>query len=179
VTSSRSLSALLLALGLFRAGAAGQSPPTCAETPGFSKLDFWVGEWAVFVGDRQVGRNRIEKILDGCAVVESWTDAGGAEGRSLFYYSVATDTWKQVWVTGGATQPGGLKEKTLVLELPDGGVRFQGEIPLPDGGSYLDRTMLTPLEDGSVRQLIEISRDGETWQATFDAIYRRLPDGIR
>lgn len=173
------ISILLIACSLVPATLAAQPAPSCAGTPAFSKLDFWVGQWDVFVGDRQVGENRIDKILDGCAVAEHWTDAEGSEGRSLFYYNVATDTWKQVWVTDGATQPGGLKEKTLILELPDGGVRFQGEIPLPDGRSYFDRTTLTPLEDGSVRQLIEISRDGEVWQATFDAIYRRAPAGIR
>jgi hypothetical protein len=36
----------------------------------------------------------------------------------------------------------------------------------------LDRTTLTPLSDGRVRQVIEISRDhGTTWQTGFDAYY--------
>lgn len=53
-------------------------------------------------------------------------------------------------------------------------MRFQGEIALPDGTSYLDRTTLTLLETGDVRQLIEVSTDsGNHWRAVFDAIYRR------
>jgi hypothetical protein len=53
-------------------------------------------------------------------------------------------------------------------------VRFQGEIPKPDGTSYLDRTTLSPLSGNRVRQVIEISRDGgKTWQVTFDAEYPR------
>lgn len=144
----------------------------CDDLPGFHKLDYWVGNWNVFVGDRQVGTNRIAKILTGCAVEERWVDMAGNQGRSLFYYNPIADTWKQVWVTARATATGGLKEKTLIAELDGGALRFQGEIPLPDGRSYLDRTTLTPLADGRVRQVIETSRDaGRTWQVGFDAVY--------
>ena len=38
-----------------------------------------------------------------------------------------------------------IKEKVLIEELKDGGLRFQGEISHLDGKSHLDRTMLTPL----------------------------------
>jgi hypothetical protein len=121
-----------------------------------------------------VGTNRIVKVQAGCAIEEHWTGAGGSRGQSLFYYLPATQQWKQVWVTENAPRPGGIKEKSLVTEFEDGGIRFQGVIALPSGGSYLDRTTLTPLPDGSVRQLIEVSGDdGATWRSTFDAVYRR------
>ena len=94
----------------------------------------------------------------------------GADGKSLSYYQRTTKQWKQVWVTA----MGPIEEKKLVEELKDGGVRFQGEIPKPDGMSHVDRTTLTPLKDDRVRQVIEISRDGgKTWQVTFDAEYQR------
>lgn len=166
---------LLLAILLLAPPQADQ-PASCAEVEGFSSLDFWLGAWDVYVGEKLVGHNRIEKILDGCAVMEHWTAAGGGEGKSLFYYLPATDTWKQVWVTGRATAPGGVKEKTLVGVLEGGALRFQGEIALANGGSYLDRTTLTPLPGGEVRQLIEVSRDGgQSWKPVFDATYRRKP----
>ncbi|MGD8867748.1 MAG: hypothetical protein PVI01_08960 [Gemmatimonadales bacterium] len=51
---------------------------------------------------------------------------------------------------------------------------FQGEIPLPDGRTYLDRTTLTPLDGDRIRQVIEISgQAGVTWRTTFDAIHER------
>jgi hypothetical protein len=154
-------------------GSAQQPAVGCADQPGFDALDFWVGDWTVYIGELQVGTDRVEKILDGCAVAEHWTSATGGRGQSLFYYQRATGEWRQVWVTTGATQPGGVKEKRLAERLDDGSVRFVGEIPVAGGGSYLDRTTLTPLEGGRVRQLIEISTDdGRTWQATFDAVYR-------
>lgn len=163
----------VVAPALCGAVAPTRAEPPCEDTSGFDRLDFWVGEWEVFAGDRRVGHNRIEKILAGCAVMEHWTDAGGGQGKSLFFYQPLTDTWKQVWVTEDATRSGGLKEKTLVELLPDGGVRFQGEIPRAGGGVYLDRTTLTPAADGSVRQVIEVSEDGDAWRVTFDARYVR------
>jgi hypothetical protein len=64
-----------------------------------------------------------------------------------------------------------MKEKTLIEDLPDGGIRFQGEIPEVGGGKHFDRTTLTPMEDQKVRQVIEVSKDGKKWRTVFDAIY--------
>lgn len=45
------------------------------------------------------------------------------------------------------------------------------------GRRCLDRTTLTPLPGGGLRQVIEISTDqGATWQTTFVAEYRRSGD---
>lgn len=170
--------ALLLAAVLAPSPVAAQAAPPCADVPGFAELDFWLGEWVVRAGEQVVGRNRIEKVLRGCAVEEHWTGAGGQRGQSLFYFVPALGEWRQVWVTETATGTGGVKEKRLSERLGDGGVRFQGEIPVAGGGSYLDRTTLTPLEGDRVRQLIEVSTDGgATWRTTFDAVYARSGTG--
>jgi hypothetical protein len=146
----------------------------CEDDRGFHELDFWLGSWRVVSGGRTVGTNRIEKDLAGCAVVESWKDADGGEGKSLFFHPPMSSTWKQVWITDSATAPGGAKEKQLVSRGADGSLRFQGELPLPGGAVLLDRTTLTPLPGGRVHQLIEISRDdGAHWRTAFDAIYER------
>lgn len=165
--------AALAVLSMFSAAGAEEAP-SCAAEPDLHLLDFWVGEWDVFVGDRLVGRNRIEPILGGCAITETWRDRRGNEARSLFYYLPAERSWRQVWVTGRALAPGGVKEKRLVERLEHGGLRFQGEIRPPAGPAYLDRTTLEPGPRGKVRQIIEVSTDGgATWQATFDADYVR------
>ena len=162
-----------LFLSLWTLPATAQAP--CDEEPGFQTMDFWVGTWTVVTAQgQQAGTNRIEKILSGCAILEHWTGSGGSQGKSLFYYNPVTDAWKQVWITQNATAQGGLKEKNLIEKRDDGGLRFQGEIPLAGGGSYLDRTTLTPLPDGRVRQVIEWSTDdGATWNTAFDAFYVR------
>jgi hypothetical protein len=162
-----------LVLALPAVVAAQTTTPACAAQPEFRELDFWLGEWDVYSGGDLVGRNVIAKVLNGCAVTELWTDVGGGEGRSLFYYVPGARQWRQVWVTGAALAPGGVKEKRLI-ERVGSGVRFQGEITAASGARYLDRTTLTPNADGTVRQLIEISRDqGVTWTPTFDGTYRR------
>jgi hypothetical protein len=168
----------LAALSLLatRAHAQAQATPGCQADTVYNALDFWVGSWKVYVGDTLVGTNRITKILKGCAVTEEWQDAEGSKGQSLFYVEPTHHQWKQVWVTEVATRIGGLKEKHLIARLPGGAVRFQGEQPLPDGRTLLDRTTLSPLPGGVVRQLIEISFDGgTTWQPGFDARYRHSP----
>ena len=171
---ARSWSPLLLLSLALSAHVHAQQGAGCRNDSIYSALDFWLGEWTVFVGDQQVGTNRITRILNGCAVVEEWRDSEGGEGRSLFYVEPGTHRWKQVWVTDDAAHVGGTKEKHLVSRLPDGGVRFQGELPLPDGRLILDRTTLTPIRPDEVRQLIETSRDGgTTWRAGFDARYRK------
>ncbi len=140
------------------------------NTPAHHLLDFWLGSWRVVVGEeqQQVGKNSINSILNGCAIIENWTNIGGSEGKSLFYYHDVEKLWKQVWVTDNQ----GLKEKHLIGVADDGAVRFQGEIRQENGALILDRTTLFPLEEGRVRQLIEQSVDGgETWQKIFDALY--------
>lgn len=170
-----------LALTILLAAASGpamagaeERPSACSEDTAFGWLDFWLGSWDVLIEDKLRGRNEIRKILDGCAVTEEWINAEGRRGFSLFYFEPAGRTWKQIWVTDRALGQGGVKEKALVERFPDGGVRFQGEIPLPDGRHYLDRTTLLPLGRDEVRQRIEISTDGgESWQTVFDARYVR------
>jgi hypothetical protein len=138
----------------------------------YSKLDFWVGDWDVVspTGEKQ-GTNHIEKVLNGCAIIENWRDINGGEGKSLFYFVPATKQWKQVWVT----DQGPVKEKTLIVTESGSGVQFQGELRRRNGkGSYLDRTTLTPMPGNRVRQRIEISLDGgKTWdpKLAWEGIY--------
>jgi len=170
---------ILLVAPFLRAGLSAAAPPAPASLPCDSEetyhvLDFWLGDWTVLAERQEVGTNRVEKILAGCAVLEHWRDADGSRGESFFFVQPVTRRWKQVWVTDQAIGPGGLKEKQLVARVPGGGTRFQGEIPIPDGRVILDRTTLTPAPDGRVHQVIEISRDGgSTWTPTFDAWYIR------
>jgi hypothetical protein len=145
-------------------------PHLCRTDPGYRLLDFWLGSWEVKEGDELAGTNAIDSILDGCAVVERWHGADGHDGQSLFYRELASGEWRQVWVTDA----GPMKEKRLVKDFPSPGIRFAGEIRRKSGELVHDRTTLTPLPDGSVRQVIEQSTDGgKTWRTGFDAIYRR------
>src|SRR5687768_5124079 len=107
----------------------------CGGDPVYRLLDFWIGEWTVTQGGALVGTNRIEKVLHGCAILEHWRDVEGGEGKSFFYVDASTKNWKQAWVT----DHGPMKEKVLMLRLPDGGIRFQGEVLQGQGTRVFDR----------------------------------------
>ncbi len=174
------LSAIFLVVSATPSLAQEEAPaPVCRATPEGRALDFWTGNYSVVSNGEdktQYGTNLIEMTLDGCAIIENWTGAGGGEGKSLFYFDARENTWTQIWVTGDTSQPWGLKVKKLIGIYDTGAVRFQSRQKLDAGKSYLDRTTLAPMEDGTFRQLIEISKDGgETWETSFDAIY--VPKG--
>jgi hypothetical protein len=152
------------------------SPATCKDVAGFHDLDFWIGDWDVYVDGKMDGRDTVSRILSGCAVTEDWTGVDGSRGMSLFYYNSFVDRWTQVWLTELATRRGGLKEKTLVARSA-GSVRFQGLLPGAAGSRLvLDRTTLSAQPNGRIHQIIENSLDGgTTWRAAYDAIY--VPHG--
>ena len=49
---------------------------------------------------KTAGTNRIEPILNGCALRESWTGAGGVSGTSYNAYDRRRRRWHQTWVDG-------------------------------------------------------------------------------
>ncbi len=181
IESTRSTTYLLLLLAL-PAGTLGCGAPStasasapfvashgCSETE-YRRLDFWLGEWEVTTPDGKVdGTNRITKVAGRCALEEDWRDHDGSRGRSVFFFDRGEKAWKQIWVTSD----GAWKEKREVSGAPPGGLRFEGRVPLPGGGAALDRTTLTPLPDGRVRQVIAQSTDdGATWR-TWEGLYSR------
>jgi hypothetical protein len=54
-------------------------------------------------------------------------------------------------------------------QLEGGSLRFLWK--QPDG--TLTRMIFTPMPDGAVRQLLEDSKDGKTWELSFDGRYHR------
>jgi hypothetical protein len=128
-------------------------------------LDFWLGTWRVCSHEgEEVGRNVIEPSVGGAVVLEHWRGNAGDWGESLFFLDHATGAWEQVWA-----QPACVKRKTQDPAWTEG-VRFVGTAFLADGRRLADRTTLTPLPDGRVRQVIEQLRDG-VWIVSFDALY--------
>jgi len=143
-------------------------------------LDFWVGEWDVYNREGgKAGTNRIELAVNKNLILENWTGASGRTGKSMTYLDPETGKWTQVWV--------GWHGNVLTLRgdvVEDGVLRFEGKNVHRDGRDpTLHRTTLTPREDGTVRQYIEESTDGETWEPMYDLLYvptgEALPKGWR
>ena len=153
-------------------GKTPEAAPPCRQTEVSRNLDFWVGDWDVYVGSELAGRDTVERMLGGCAVTEVWKGTGGPgdEGMSLFSYDARKDLWTQNWVTSDSATPGGIKVKVLRAHSPTS-TTFQGEIEGKSGAVYYDRTILTAMPGGRVHQQIQVSRDGVAWRTGFDAIY--------
>lgn len=143
------------------------SPPSC-DTTEHAQFDFWAGNWNVQQPDgTPAGTNRIEKILNGCVLMENWTGNGGSIGKSFNMYDRRDGKWKQTWVDG---QGGRLD---LVGEWADGKMTLRGETPARDGGTIRHEVTWTPRDDGTVQQHWRSSRDGKTWNDSFVGVYVR------
>ncbi len=161
---------LLLAIFALPARAQDESQdPPCLRNASQRAFDFWIGSWDVRSPEgRIVGTNRIERILDGCVLLENWSGAGGSAGKSFNYFDPGTDEWRQLWVDAA----GGHMEYRGTVS--NGAMRFEGGNVRPDGTASRMRMTFTPLGDGRVRQYIEESvDDGATWATWFDGYYSR------
>lgn len=152
-----------------------QAPPERCVAAEHRQFDFWQGEWDVFDrDDRRVGRNRIDLVLGGCALVEHWEGAAGGRGTSLNAWSADDRRWRQMWVDGAGGQldlRGTWDEDTSTMTLSGAG-------RARDGHAVTHEIAWLRLEDGSVRQRWRQSRDaGQTWTTVFDGQYRRRPGG--
>jgi hypothetical protein len=143
--------------------------------PETRQFDFWLGHWKVTANGQVAGDSRIESILEGCAVLETWTGASGNRGKSLNAWNRALGAWEQFWVDSagdrlllrGGLRDGGASGKIMVLD----NVHEAGP------GVRRERITWTALDDGRVRQLWEMSADGgATWTVEFDGLYTRVMD---
>ncbi|MEO6057059.1 MAG: hypothetical protein ABIQ49_09490 [Gemmatimonadales bacterium] len=168
VRSPLALSLLLLPLAGSLDAQSGPRPKSCTAAE-YRQFDFWIGEWEVTLPDGSpAGANRIERILDGCALKESWTGAGGGHGTSYNTYDAGRHRWHQTWVDD--------QGNLFVLEgtIADGRMTLEGETVDTSGRGQRHRIAWQQTAPGRVRQLWEMSSDGgTTWSTTFDGRYRK------
>jgi hypothetical protein len=146
----------------------GNAAP-CETREQHKQLDFWLGDWAVYDNaGKLAGVNKIEKLLNGCLIVENWTGAAGMTGKSMNFYDSSLQKWRQVWVDASGNPvfvAGGLQ--------PDGSMRLSGTGKNPQG-EFQRRMTVSKLDDGGLRQHWEQSKDGgATWVTVFDGRYKK------
>lgn len=157
--------ATTLSLILLAAGATDAQSAPC-ETKRHRQFDFWIGDWEVTSPDGTVvGTNRIERILDGCVLMENWEGSQATRGHSFNMF--AGGKWHQTWVDNVGRilkLEGGLEKGVMVLS---------GERQTSDGKTAIDQIRWEVIEGGAVRQHWRISTDGgRNWADAFVGIYR-------
>jgi len=145
-----------------------------AEFNQMRRMAFWLGEWDVVDADgTTVGRSTVTLRQNGWIVHESWEDTTGDTGESFSYFDVRAQEWVYTWVD----QSGGHARLTGSVDR-EGQARFRGVESNLRGAAKLVRFTLDAQEDGSVRRVIEESRDGgETWARTLEATYIASGEG--
>lgn len=159
----------LLFLASFQLSASEQPVPCSAKE--YRQFDFWIGDWDVFdPAGKKVGENKIEKILNGCSLQESWQSTTGYRGHSYNIYDQTQGIWHQTWVDIGGNLlqlDGNFKDGSMVMEGVTHG----------QNGKVLNRVTWTPTKAGDethVRQVWEVTSDsGKTWQTLFDGLYKK------
>ncbi|MBA3496772.1 MAG: DUF1579 family protein [Gemmatimonadales bacterium] len=162
--------ALLLPLAFLPSPLVGQNTPppgrSCAAAE-YHQFDFWIGRWDVTLpNDKRAGFNRIEPILGGCALRETWSGAGGSDGTSYNAYDASRRRWHQTWVDN--------QGNLLLLEggFANGRMTLEGETLDSTGQARRQRIVWQQTSPGHVRQLWETSGDGgATWTTAFDGRY--------
>lgn len=138
----------------------------CRYGDEYKKLDFWLGEWNVYVKDKKTATSSITKSEGGCTLHEDYKTLTKYYGRSMNYHDPTDNKYTQVWIDkfNGITT---FKE----VESTDGYLKMQAN----DGKGTLtimDYT-LDP-ETGNVTQTMASSKDeGKTWQPVFNGVYKK------
>ena len=136
----------------------------CEHTPENRQFDFWIGDWNVQTTTGQpAGSSKIERILNGCALLENWS--GGGDGKSLNIYNANRKQWQQFWVDAGG------EVHEYIGGLVNGEMRFEGPASDHEGKGTLRRMTFTRLDGGRVKQKGEVSPDGKNWSVEYELIY--------
>ena len=141
----------------------------CKASPEHRQLDFWIGEWDVSLPKAgKIAESRIESILGGCVILETYHQGDGFSGNSFSLYNAETKSWEQRWVDN----QGNLRSLTGHFE--NGALRFTRESTDPAGKRRRHRMTFSQPASQQVRQLVEHSADdGQSWVVDFDGLYRR------
>lgn len=183
--SSHRYSPLLGLLAVLNLGAAAPPPQRTAPCQGDARstaFDYWLGTWDVRAYGKGESAPLHENVItleqDGCVIQEHWrgaADASGSRytGTSFTVFDRARGIWHQTWV-----------DNQGALAVFEGAVDAKGDLILarlalpgdkPDGTER--RMSYRQQPDGSVRQVVERSKDGgATWTTAIDLHYvRRAP----
>jgi len=144
----------------------GEKAFPCQYGEEYKRLDFWLGEWDVYVKGKKTASSNISKSKGGCTLHEDYRTQSEYYGRSMNYYDPNDKKYTQIWVD---------KFNTVTVfkevESRKGYLKMQA-----DNGKGILTVMDYSLDStsGNVTQTMESSNDeGKTWKQSFVGIYKK------
>ncbi|MBV9759390.1 MAG: hypothetical protein JO340_02400 [Acidobacteriaceae bacterium] len=165
--SFRFLSSVVLCAGV--ACVAAPAPPVSCATPEYRQFDFWAGDWDAFDAGNPatvVARARVERILDGCVLLEDYQGANGSHGESFNIYDATRKMWHQSWVTN--------RGRLLTVEgrFENGSMVLTGADLDEHSKERRVRGIWKPVPGGVQETAFTSSDGGKSWKPWFDLIFR-------
>jgi len=162
---------ILVVVLLFVTSLEAQNNPCACCTQDHAAFDFWLGKWEVTLPNgNKAGENVIEKIQGDCVLRENWKGANGNfTGTSYNFYNTATGLWEQLWLDTAGTilKLSGKRIDNQMILMSD-------EVVNEDESITVQRITWTLQEDGKVRQVWEVLRNGVAVNVLFDGLYTKL-----
>jgi hypothetical protein len=139
-------------------------PPACAEDPRYALQDFTVGHWDVYNGERKTAEVKMEKVLKGCSIFETWMNTSGvATGHGYFNFARGINSWQYFW-----TSDSGDTVHFIGSLIKPGEMRYVVTYKRPQG-DRLEHWSLIAMPDGTVQELSRTTDDGgQTWRTGYD-----------
>jgi len=139
-----------------------------SKLPPEKQLDFWLGEWNVSWGENQHGTNRVEQVLDGRVIQESFDGSPAIDfrGKSWSVYSAKRGIWQQTWVDTEGNYwnfTGGVEGDTFFFATDD----------VVEGKPVRLRMVFYNIDRDTLDWRWERSENGETWQVLWQIHYLR------
>lgn len=144
----------------------------CRYGDEYKPLDFWLGEWDVYVKDKKSGTSSITKSEGGCTLFEDYKTESGFYGRSMNYYDPVDKLYTQIWIDkfNQITTFKEAESRKGYLQM----AATKGENNLIKMTYELDEAT------GNVTQTMEGSKDeGKTWKVTFVGVYKKAKENSK
>jgi len=117
-------------------------------------------------GSSEVARTRVDSILNGCVLQETYEGIDGHKGESFNIYDASRKVWHQSWITNRGhllVIEGKMQGNEMMLTGIDRGIRAEERHV---------RGTWKPI-NGGVRETAVASIDGgQTWNLWFDLVFR-------
>ena len=162
--------AIISLAGAWSASEADEAPPACSQDPRFNQQDFTLGKWDVYQGSQKTASVHLDKVLNGCAIQETWTplEKSGEHGIGLFTYSRLLGHWGYFWVADNGQTTAFTGDQRGSNDM-----LYVTYAPISEGGKKERHWTLQLQSDGSIQELAVASTDGKNWYKEYELLWRR------